>query len=61
MDYCLLNESNGHNFHVQHAKNPQKRGVSKTRNAIKLLEYIGYPKDIINKSYRRSEKLEGFI
>ena len=38
-----------------------KRGVSKTRNAIKLLEYIGYPKDIINKSYRRSEKLEGFI
>ena len=39
----------------------EKRGVSKTRNAIKLLEYIGYPKDIINKSYRRSEKLEGFI
>lgn len=38
-----------------------KRGVSKTRNAIKLLDYIGYPKDIINKSYRRSEKLEGFI
>lgn len=38
-----------------------KRGVSKTRNAIKLLDYMGYPKDIINKSYRRSEKLEGFI
>lgn len=38
-----------------------KKGVSKTRNAIKLLDYIGYPKDIIKKAYERSEKLEGFI
>lgn len=38
-----------------------KKGVSKTRNAIKLLDYIGYPKDIIRKAYERSEKLEGFI
>lgn len=38
-----------------------KKGVSKTRNAIKLLEYIGYPEEIINKSYIRTEKLEGFV
>lgn len=38
-----------------------KKGVSKTRNAIKLLDYIGYPKEIIKKAYERSEKLEGFI
>lgn len=38
-----------------------KKGVSKTRNAIKLLDYVGYPKDIIKKAYERSEKLEGFI
>lgn len=38
-----------------------KKGISKTRNAIKLLEYIGYPKEIIQNSYKRMEKIEGFI
>lgn len=38
-----------------------KDGVSKTRNAIKLLEHIGYPKDIIEKSFKRAETIEGFI
>lgn len=38
-----------------------KRGISKTRNAIKLLEYIGYPKEIINKSYERIEQMEGYV
>lgn len=38
-----------------------KKGVSRTRNAIKLLDYIGYPKEITEKAYIRSEKLEGFI
>ena len=34
-----------------------KSGVSKTRNAIKLLDFIGYPKEVINKSLKRVEKL----
>lgn len=38
-----------------------KKGISKTRNAIKLLEYVGYPKEIIQNSYKRMEKIEGFI
>lgn len=38
-----------------------KDGVSKTRNAIRLLEHIGYPKDIIENSFKRAEKIEGFI
>ncbi|GAA0076959.1 DNA mismatch repair protein MutS [Clostridium sp. CTA-5] len=38
-----------------------KKGISKTRNAIKLLEYIGYPKEIIQNSYRRVERMENFI
>jgi DNA mismatch repair ATPase MutS len=38
-----------------------KKGVSKTRNAIRLLEYIGYPNEIIQKSYKKSEKLEKYI
>ena len=38
-----------------------KKGVSKTRNAIRLLEYIGYPNEIIQKSYKRSEELEKYI
>lgn len=38
-----------------------KRGVSKTRNAIKLLEHIGYPKEIIKKSYNRAEILEKYM
>lgn len=38
-----------------------KSGVSKTKNAIKLLEYIGYPEDIVKNAYKRSEVLEKFI
>lgn len=38
-----------------------KKGISKTRNAIKLLEYIGYPKEIIKKSYKRIERMEGYV
>lgn len=38
-----------------------KRGVSKSRNAIKLLEYIGYPSLIIHKAYERIESLENYI
>ena len=38
-----------------------KDGVSKTKNAIKLLDFIGYPKEIIKKSFERAEKVDGFI
>ncbi|EKN42716.1 muts-related protein, family 1, partial [Clostridium botulinum CFSAN001627] len=38
-----------------------KVGVSNTRNAIKLLEYIGYPKKITEKAYKRAETIKGFI
>ncbi|EKY28915.1 MutS domain V protein [Clostridium celatum DSM 1785] len=38
-----------------------KKGVSKTRNAIKLLDHIGYPKEIIKKSYNRAETLEKYM
>ena len=38
-----------------------KKGVSRSRNAIKLLEYIGYPSLIINRAYRRIENLENYI
>ncbi len=38
-----------------------KNGVSQTRNAIKLLEYMNYPKEIIDNSYKRAESMEGFI
>ncbi len=38
-----------------------KKGLSKTRNAIKLLEYIGYPKEIVQSAYRRVGRMEGFI
>ncbi|AOR25140.1 MutS-related protein [Clostridium taeniosporum] len=38
-----------------------KKGISKTRNAIKLLDYIGYPKEIVLNSYRRVERMEEFI
>lgn len=34
-----------------------RKGVSPTRNAIKLLKYLGYPKEIIDKTYERVEKL----
>lgn len=38
-----------------------KKGVSKTRNAIKLLEHIGYPREIIKRSFTRAEKLEEYM
>lgn len=38
-----------------------KKGISKTRNAIRLLEYVGYPKEIINNSYKRIEQMEGYV
>lgn len=38
-----------------------KNGVLKTRNAIKLLDYIGYPKEIIKNSYERVENIQGYI
>lgn len=34
-----------------------REGVSPTRNAIKLLKYLGYPEDIINKTYARIDTL----
>ena len=38
-----------------------KKGISKTRNAIKLLDFIGYPKEIIKSSYERAEDLEKYM
>ena len=38
-----------------------KKGISKTRNAIKLLEYVGYPKEIVDGAYISVEKMEGYI
>jgi DNA mismatch repair ATPase MutS len=38
-----------------------KKGISKTRNAIRLLEYVGYPKEIIDNSYKRIERMEGYV
>ena len=38
-----------------------KPGISQSRNAIKLLDYIGYPEEIINSSYTRAKSIEGFI
>lgn len=38
-----------------------KQGVTKTKNAIKLLKYIGYPDEIIDKSFERAKHIEGFI
>jgi len=35
-----------------------KKGVSQTRNAIRLLEYMGYPKEITDASYKRAETIE---
>ena len=40
---------------------PKPYLVSKTKNAIKLLDFIGYPKEIIKKSFERAEKVDGFI
>lgn len=38
-----------------------KKGISQTRNAIKLLEYMNYPETIIEKAYKRAESIKGFI
>ena len=38
-----------------------KKGISKTRNAIKLLEYMGYPTEIISSSYKRAEIIEKLL
>lgn len=38
-----------------------KKGVSQTRNAIKLLEYMGYPKKIIDRSFIRAETIEKLL
>lgn len=38
-----------------------KPGVTQTRNAIRLLEYIGYPKEVTEKAYKRAETIKGFI
>ncbi|MDS0524562.1 DNA mismatch repair protein MutS [Clostridium sp. SHJSY1] len=39
-----------------------KEGVSNTRNAIKLLDYVGFPKEITAAAYQRAETLnENFI
>lgn len=38
-----------------------KVGVSQTRNAIRLLEFIGYPKEVTDKAYKRAETIKGFI
>jgi len=38
-----------------------KKGISKTRNAIKLLEYVGYPKEIIENAYKRVKRMEGYV
>lgn len=38
-----------------------KKGISQTRNAIKLLEYMCYPKEIIAKSYKRAETIEKLL
>jgi DNA mismatch repair ATPase MutS len=34
-----------------------RKGVSPTRNAIKLLKYLGYPEEIIEKTYQKVENL----
>jgi len=38
-----------------------KNGVSKTRNAIKLLEFVGYPKEITEAAFKRSEFMESTL
>jgi len=38
-----------------------KKGISQTRNAIKLLEYMCYPKEITEKSYKRAEIIEKLL
>ena len=51
-----IDSSNGLKFDYK-----LKKGVSQTRNAIKLLEYMSYPKVIIENAYKRAKSIEGFI
>ncbi|MEL5898663.1 DNA mismatch repair protein MutS, partial [Clostridium sporogenes] len=51
-----VDSKNGLNFDYK-----LKVGVSNTRNAIRLLEYIGYPKEVTEKAYKRAETIKGFI
>lgn len=51
-----IDSSNGLDFDYK-----LKKGVSQTRNAIKLLQYMCYPQIIIDNSYKRAESIEGFI
>lgn len=37
-----------------------KQGISNTRNAIKLLKFLGFPKEITDSAYKRSINLEDF-
>ena len=38
-----------------------KKGISQTRNAIKLLEYMCYPKEITDSAYKRAEIIEKLL
>jgi DNA mismatch repair ATPase MutS len=38
-----------------------KKGISQTRNAIRLLEYMCYPKVIVNNAYKRAEIIEKIL
>lgn len=38
-----------------------KKGISQTRNAIRLLEYMSYPKEITDKAYKRAEIIEKLL
>ncbi|MBU3114305.1 MutS-related protein [Clostridium lacusfryxellense] len=38
-----------------------KKGISQTRNAIKLLEYMCYPKKITDEAYKRAEIIEKLL
>lgn len=51
-----VDNENGLNFDYK-----LKSGVSQTRNAIRLLDYIGYPKEVTEGAYKRAETIEGFI
>lgn len=51
-----IDSSNGLKFDYK-----LKKGVSQTRNAIRLLEYMNYPKVITDSAFKRAKSIEGFI
>ncbi len=51
-----VNSKTGLNFDYK-----LKKGVTNTRNAIKLLEYLGYPAEITKASYDRCKTLTNYI